>query len=99
MKENSSNTQVQIKGHLLKVNVRWPPSLHMYSNFLLIKSTKYVKNQQEYLSCEVYLIQHYVIMFVSDLRQVSGFLCVLQFPPPIKKTDRHDITDILLKVA
>jgi hypothetical protein len=35
---------------------------------------------------EVYLIQHYVIKFVSDLRQVGGFLCVLQFPPPIKLT-------------
>jgi hypothetical protein len=33
---------------------------------------------------EVYSIQHYVIMFVSDLRQVSGFLQVLQFPPPVK---------------
>ena len=31
-------------------------------------------------------IQHYVIKFVSDLRQVSGFLQVLQFPPPIKLT-------------
>jgi hypothetical protein len=30
---------------------------------------------------EVYLIQHYVIKFVSYLRQVSGFLGVLQFPP------------------
>ena len=35
---------------------------------------------------EVYPIQHYVIMFVSDLRQVSGFLPVLRFPPPIKVT-------------
>ena len=35
---------------------------------------------------------------VSDLWQVSGFLWVLWFPPPIK-TDRHDITEILLKVA
>ena len=35
---------------------------------------------------------------VSNLRQVGGFLQVLQFPPPIK-TDRHDITEILLKVA
>jgi len=35
---------------------------------------------------EVYLIQHYVIKFVSDLRQVSGFLQVLRFPPPIKLT-------------
>jgi hypothetical protein len=46
---------------------------------------------------EVYSIQHYVILFVSDLRQVSGFLRVLRFPPPMKLT--HDITDILLKVA
>jgi hypothetical protein len=45
---------------------------------------------------EVYLIQHYVIQFVSDLRQVSGFLRVLRFPPP---TDCHNITEILLKVA
>ena len=28
-------------------------------------------------------IQHYVIKFVSDLRQVGGFLRVLQFPQPI----------------
>jgi len=35
---------------------------------------------------EVYSIQHYVIKFVSDLRQVSGFLRVLLFPPPIKLT-------------
>ena len=34
----------------------------------------------------MYSIQHYVIKFVSDLRQVN-------------KTDRHDITVILLKVA
>ena len=35
---------------------------------------------------EVYLIQHYVIKFVSDLRQVGGLLRVLRFPPPIKLT-------------
>jgi uncharacterized protein YueI len=28
----------------------------------------------------------YVIKFVSDLQQVSGFLWVLQFPSPIKRT-------------
>ena len=38
---------------------------------------------------KVYEIQHYVIKFVSDLQQVSGFLW---FPPPIKLT--HDITEI-----
>jgi hypothetical protein len=35
--------------------------------------------------------------FVSDLRQVGGFLCI-----PVSstnKTDYHDITEILLKVA
>jgi len=40
---------------------------------------------------EVYSIQHYVIKLVSDLRQVGGFLT--------NKTDGHDMTDILLKVA
>ena len=42
-------------------------------------------------------VQHYVIKFVSDLWQVGGFLWVLRFPPPI--TDRHDITEKLLKVV
>jgi hypothetical protein len=30
--------------------------------------------------------EHYVIKFVSDLRQVGGFLRVLRFPSPIKLT-------------
>ena len=34
----------------------------------------------------VYLIQHDVIKFISDLRQVNGFLRILRFPPPIKLT-------------
>jgi len=46
---------------------------------------------------EVYSI-HYVIKFVSDLRQVGGFFWILQFPPP-NKIDHHDITEILLKVV
>ena len=47
---------------------------------------------------EVYLIQHYVIKFVSNLRQVSDFLRVLRFPPQIRIV-RHDITEILLKLV
>jgi len=35
---------------------------------------------------EVYWIQHYVIKFVSDLRQVGVFHRILQFAPPIKLT-------------
>jgi len=44
---------------------------------------------------EVLLIQHYVIKFVSDLRQFSPGTHVSS----INKTDRHDTTKILLKVA
>jgi hypothetical protein len=35
---------------------------------------------------EVYSIQHYVIKFVSDLRQVGGILQILRFPPLLKRT-------------
>jgi hypothetical protein len=35
---------------------------------------------------EVYSIQHYVIKFVSDLRQVGGFLRILRFLPTVKLT-------------
>jgi hypothetical protein len=35
---------------------------------------------------EVYSMQHYVIKFVCDLRQVGGFLWVLWFLLPIKLT-------------
>ena len=31
-------------------------------------------------------VQHYVITFVSDLRQVGGFLLVFRFPTPLKLT-------------
>ena len=47
---------------------------------------------------EVYPIQHNVIKFVSDLRQVGGF----SPGTPISstnKTDRYGITEILLKVV
>ena len=48
---------------------------------------------------EEYLIQHYVIKFVSDLRQVGGFL-LHSFPvSPTNTIYLHDITEILLKVT
>ena len=43
-------------------------------------------------------MQHYVIWFVSDLRRVGGFLGGTPISS-IHKTDRHDVTEILLKVA
>jgi hypothetical protein len=44
---------------------------------------------------EVYSIQHYLIKFVSDLRQVGGFRWVSS----TNKTDHHGAFEILLKVA
>jgi len=45
-------------------------------------------------------MQHYVIKFVSDLRQVSGFLRILWFPLAIKMTAMiYNVIEILLKVA
>ena len=35
---------------------------------------------------KVYLIQHYVLKFVSDLQWVGGFLLIFWFPPSIKLT-------------
>ena len=61
--------------------------------FIVIVSWSFVNSNP---TGEVYSIQHYVIKLVSDLRQVGGFLQVLQFPPPIKL---NDITEILLKAA
>jgi hypothetical protein len=46
---------------------------------------------------EVYSIQ-YMISFVNDLRQISGFLLILPVTST-NKTDHRDITEILLKVA
>ena len=46
---------------------------------------------------EVYSIQHCVIKFVSDLRQVCSFLGTPV--SPTNKTESHDVTEILLKVV
>ena len=45
---------------------------------------------------ELCSMQHYVIKFIIDLRQVGGFLRVLRFATNI--TDLHDIAEMLLKV-
>jgi hypothetical protein len=58
---------------------------HMVVGF----TTTYATSVYHHWCCEFQLwsgrgVQHYVIKFVSDLRQVGGFLRILQFPPPIK---------------
>ena len=47
--------------------------------------------------CEVYSINHYAIRFVSDLGMIVFFS--LSPVSSNSKTDRHHITEILLKVA
>jgi hypothetical protein len=60
--------------------------------------TKVVSSNPAY--GEVYLIQHFVIKFVSDWQQMSGFLRVLQFPPPIKLTATvHDGSHYVLDIT
>jgi len=49
-------------------------------------TTTYAISAYHHWCCEFecwswWIVQHYVIKFVSDLRQVSGFLWVVQFPP------------------
>ena len=60
---------------------------------MVVGFTTYAISAYHHKNCEfqsthgkVYSIQHYVIKFVSYLRQVGGFFCVLRFPPPIKLT-------------
>ena len=52
-------------------------------------TTTYAINAYHHWCCELETwsgrgVQHYMIKFVCDLRQVDGFLRVLRFPPPIK---------------
>ena len=48
---------------------------------------------------ELYLIQYYVIKFVSYLWQIRDFLNVLSGFLHTQKTGNHDITEILLYVV
>jgi hypothetical protein len=51
-----------------------------------VKTALPINTDSEFESRSERGVQHYVINFVSDLRQVGGFLRVLRFPPPIKLT-------------
>jgi hypothetical protein len=46
----------------------------------------------------VFSIHYHVIKFVTDLRDVNGFLRILRFPNTTK-IDHHDIAEILLQVV
>jgi hypothetical protein len=62
------------------VVIEGPLDLQLHMQSLSITTNVVSSN---HIHGEVYSIQHYVIKFVSDWRQVGGFLQVLRFPPPI----------------
>ena len=78
---------------------RWPWSYGSWIyNYLRNQCLSPLRCEFEPGSGEVYSIQHYVMKFVSDLRHGRWF----SPGPPVSstnKTDRHDITEILLKVV
>ena len=80
----------QEKSHIaLSVGPSWSRSCGMLVGFTTtctISAYHHWRCEFELRSGEVYSIQHYVIKFVNDLRQVCGFNQVLRFPPPIKPT-------------
>jgi hypothetical protein len=58
------------------------PRREVFSKIIQIVSLFLYSNKM----CKLQGVQHYVIKFVSDLRQVGVFLGVLRFSPPIKLT-------------
>ena len=73
-----SNLVLSTKQHTENIN--------LYAVFIFDKQVHILFLVYNPAHGEMYSIQHYVIKFVIDLRQVVGFLRVLRFPPPIKLT-------------
>ena len=78
--------------HILQT-CQWIICLIRRERMAVVKTTTYTIRAHYDKRCqfksrpgEVYLIQHNVINFVIDLRQVVDFLWVLRFPLPIKLT-------------
>ena len=85
---NSKNQNIIIS---IYIYFDLPKIMAIMSNILCSISgtfgyTKSKRYEFESHSGDVYSIQCYVMKFVSDLRQVSGLLWALWFPPPIKLT-------------
>jgi hypothetical protein len=83
-----------IRSFMEAVVIVWQLDLQLHVQSVPI-TTKVVSSNP--VLVEMCSIQQYVIKFVSDLRQVGGFLRVLRFSPPIKHL--HDLSEILLKVT
>jgi hypothetical protein len=66
---------------------RTSPIIWIFQNIIIHHKNASMQYELESRSSEVYSIQNNVILFVSDFRQVGGFLQVLRFPPLIKLTN------------
>ena len=66
---------------------------------MFIKLNVYIFSYRWKGSNTLIFVVHWIIKFVSDLRQVGGFLCMGTPVSSTNKTDRHNIAEILLKVA
>ena len=78
-----SNLSFIVEQQTVMVRIVWQLDLYLPKKSVPI-TTNIVSSNPTH--GKVYLIQHYVIKFVSDLRQVCGFLWALRFPPPMKLT-------------
>ena len=54
-----------------------------------------VNNNNNICNHEFYSIQHYLIKFVGDFRQVSDFFHVLRFAPPIQLTATFNTISVI----
>jgi hypothetical protein len=60
---------------------------YSYTGSNMVKRKIY---SDQFMARYTWLKQLYVMKFVSDLRQVGGFLQVLQFPSPISWPPRYN---------
>ena len=75
----STATSFNVKKGVIMVMIVWQLDLQLPVQSVPI-TTKVVSSNSAH--GKVYSMSHYLIKFVSDLRQVSDFFRVLRFPPP-----------------
>ena len=88
LQKNKIKTAVPSTCSFISIFLRIARCCHdcMVVGFLTIQSVPITTNVMSSNSVHgnVYLVQNYVIKFVSDLRQIICYLRVLRFPLPIK---------------
>ena len=86
----------------LKIIAQWPyivGSCRVGDRMVVGFTTSYIIGVHHHYCCEFESrswrgAQHYVMKFLSDLRQVGGFLCALRFPPLINWPPRYNWNNV-----